>query len=225
MNISLHPHPKSIVLEKSRLDAILRRVGAETWVYEAPAYSSCDVISVQGMGPLFQFDIVAPSGYEAKLYNVSQSAPLGVAGGFAMHFDLTVLPTNVSFHAIKIKEASALATSVSGYFADEQSWQMLSHSPLEGADVWSTVYIGNKCYDMAQIPELDPPWGDGGEIIYPIPNEYKRGADSVSQLGYYFCNTDQRFVVHQTGESREDKFGWFVSVTTNRVFTYGRIPE
>ena len=96
----------------------------------------------------------------------------------------------------------------------------VTFSAAAGADVWVPVYKGNKCVDRAQMSEFSSPWGAGGSMTWPIPNEYARLQGNSE--GTYFCNTDQSFFVDTDGTSRLEKFGWFAEVTTNRVFNYGR---
>ena len=222
VNITVNPKLSSLNLTTASSSASLLTRGNGRWKYTAPEHQTRDTIFASGFGSLCRFNVVAPSGYEAQLKTIEVSAnnEPGVAGGYALNFDLTVLPTNVSFYAIKIREVGRTSANPTGYFAEPQNLQYLAHSAAAGADVWVPVYKGNKCVDRAQMSELSSPWGAGGSMTWPIPNEYARLQGNSE--GTYFCNTDQSFFVDTDGTSRLEKFGWFAEVTTNRVFNYGR---
>ncbi len=221
VNIAMDPVVPNI-LSASSPDSLLRRKGNGTWIYKAPDRSVIDEISATGFGGMFAFQVIAPTGYEAQLKKIviSTNTVSGVAGGYRMHFDLMVMPTNVSFHAIQIRESVMSATNAVGYFAEPRNAHFLCHSPSAGAGVWSTVYRGNRCFDIAQMAELPPPWESGGSATWPIPNEFK--GKLGNQAGIYFCHTDQEFSVNASGTSSLSKFGWFAEVSTNRVPTCGR---
>jgi hypothetical protein len=166
---------------------------------------------------LFEFYILSPIGYHAKLKEINRNPDsIGIAGGFAMIFDLTLLPTNVSFEALQIEEVGLSSTDATGYFAEPRNARFLAH---ETADVWVDVHSGNKGVDKAQMAELPPPWSEGN-MTWPIPNRYRSKEDIT--LERYFCNTNQYFSVLPGGTATEGKFGWYTTVTTNRDFTYGR---
>jgi hypothetical protein len=67
--------------------------------------------------------------------------------------------------------------------------------------------------------ELSQPWGVGGEMTWPIPNRFRKAGAAIDK---YFCNTDEYFSLTSDGTVRIEKFDWYASVTTNRVFSYGR---
>ena len=221
VNITMDP-VVSDFLSASSPDSVLRRKGGGTWMYKAPDRPVTDEIYAPGLGGLFAFQVLAPTGYDARLKKIviSTNSVSGTAGGYRMYFDLTVMPTNVSFYAIQIRESVMTATNFVGYFAEPRNANFLTHSPSAGAGVWSFVYRGNKCSDEAQMAELPPPWGSGGSITWPIPNEYTDNPSN--QSGVIFCDTDQEFSVGASGTSRLCKFGWFAEVSTNRVPTCGR---
>ena len=221
VEVRFDPNPADLMLSNQSQDAKLKKEDGAFWKYTAPPDPMADVISVVGYGNLFEFDIFAPVGYEAKLTSIYRHPDSdGEAGNFAMLFDLTLLPTNVSFEAIQVLEEGLAATNATGYFAEPRNENFLFH--LTG-DVLYDVYRGNKQTDLAQIAELDPPWGDGGSMTWPIPNKYASTQEKVVER--YFCNTDQNFSVTPSGTATETKFGWFATATTNRNFTFGRINE
>ena len=222
VNITIDPRIPNLNLSTASPESSLRLIANGHWKYAAPEHQLLDEVIAPGFGSILQFNILAPTGYISNLKTIevtANNAP-GVSGGYAMKFDLVVLPTNVSFYAIKIREVGMTAVNVTGYFAEPRNSQYLAHSASAGANSWATVYRGNKCSDRAQMAVLSPPWGIGGGMKWPIPNEYTGHVANTS--GIYFCNTDQEFAVDLVGTARLEKFGWFAEVTTNRVFSYGR---
>ena len=222
VNITIDPRIPNLNLSTASPESSLRLIANGHWKYTAPEHQLLDEVIAPGFGSILQFNILAPTGYISNLKTIevtANNAP-GVSGGYAMKFDLVVLPTNVSFYAIKIREVGMTAVNVTGYFAEPRNSQYLAHSASAGANSWATVYRGNKCSDRAQMAVLSPPWGIGGGMKWPIPNEYTCHVANTS--GIYFCNTDQEFAVDLAGTARLEKFGWFAEVTTNRVFSYGR---
>jgi len=222
VNITMDPYMQNYEPNKTSVDSSLQKRNNGRWLYRAPGIQAVDEIFVPGHGNLFSFDVIAPVGYEANLKTivVATNCPPSMAGGYVMLFDLVVLPTNVSFYAIRIKEVGMTSTNAVGYFAEPRNAHFLTHTAAAGAGTWSVVYKGNKCSDSAQMAELSPPWGNGGSMTWPIPNEYT--GNPSNSFGTYFCNTDQSFSVDSEGTAREEKFGWFAEATTNRVISYGR---
>ncbi|MBQ6137761.1 MAG: hypothetical protein IJI73_10380, partial [Kiritimatiellae bacterium] len=85
---------------------------------------------------------------------------------------------------------------------------------------WIAVCNNNELSDRAGSMKLPSPWGNGGNMTWPIVNNFKRTSDNGP--GTYFCNTDQLFSLSHDGTVRVEKFDWYTTVTTNRQFTYGR---
>ena len=222
VNITMDPQVQTVSLAATSPASSLQQCASGQWKYIAPMNQTVDEVIALGIATLLRFDVIAPTGYEAKLKTIEVTAndEQGIAGGYAMLFDLVVLPTNVSFYAIKIREVGLTSLDASGYFAEPRNAEYLSHSEAAGANSWATVYKGNKCSDRAQIAEFSHPWGDGGSMTWPIPNEYSYAP--IHSSGTYFCNTDQCFSVNSNGTTRLEKFGWFAEATTNRLFSYGR---
>ena len=73
------------------------------------------------------------------------------------------------------------------------------------------------------VVELPPPWLDGGEMTWPIPNVYRKAG--TSNEGCWFCNTDQNVILTQDGTVQLEKFGCFTVVTTNRYISTWRAVE
>ena len=219
------PDPPGAVLRRSGADSSLVKAGAGEWLYTASEYPGTDVVSAAESGDILAFDILAPVGYDATLeYIMGETNNAGVAGAFLGHFELTLIPTNVSFHSIEIREVGMIATNSTYYFAEPAHSNFLSHTDAEGANAWNRVGTCNDLWgDDVGIAELSPPWGAGGRITWPIPNEYrKHGSDKD---GIWFCDTNQRATLYASGTVALDKFGWMFFATTNRTFGVQRTGQ
>ena len=217
VTIKLEPQVPFVRLESNSYGSLHIDVNGN-WTYTAPIDATQDLVSSAWFGDLFSFDVLAPTDYIARVTTIESNSRLyGVAGSFAAYFDLTLIPTNVSFMFLQIEEVGMYATNVNGYFTEPRNARFLFHST---ADVWVDVKNGNKGDDKAQIAELDPPWGDGGSMTWPTPNRYRSKKDK--NVDRYFCNTDHYLSINAVGTTSEEKFGWRVSVTTNRIFTIQR---
>ena len=187
--------------------------------YIAADIAAVDEIVASPWGTLFSFDILAPTGYDAKLTKIERDPTIGVSGALKMCFDLVLLPTNVSFSAIQVVEVGMTSTNAAGYFAEQRNAGFLSHTSAAGANVWTDVQAMNKGADEAQMAELAPPWCTGS-MSWPMPNKYRRKQNPLAERE--FCTTDQHFAVDVNGTATESKFDWFATATTNRVINYGR---
>ena len=219
VSITLDPEPSGVMLGKQLQSSLLNNQGNGNWTYVAADVAATDEISAPSWGPLFSFNILAPTGYDAKLTRIEKDPTLGVSGAFKMSFDLVLLPTNVSFYAIQVVEVGMTSTNAVGYFAEPRNAGFLSHTPVAGANAWTDVLNKNKGTDEAQIAELAPPWC-AGSMSWPMPNKYRRKQNPLAERE--FCTTDQHFAVDVNGTTTEAKFDWFATATTNRVFNYGR---
>ena len=219
--ISLNPDVNQRLSHNQANGSSLNRQGFGKWTYIAPSVPSFDSISAQDYGELFPFAIVAPSGYESRLVSIMKDPTQGVSGAFRMSFNLTLLPTNVSFYALQVIEVGLPANECSGYFSDPRNSYFREHTSSAGANQWVDVLPRNQGTDYAQIAELPPPWGDGGSMTWPIPNKYRSKA--APAIDYYFCNTDQSFSVASNGTATQTKFDWMVTAGTNRVFNIERV--
>ncbi len=220
--IALEPEPSGTVLGKSCSASGLGYVGHGKWIYIAPSFATIDTIVASEWGRLLEFEIVAPTGFEAMLTRIVRDPSQGVAGAFRMHFDLTLMPTNVSFEALQVVEVGMTSTNAIGYFAESVNAHLLSHTTSAGANAWVDVTTGNKGSDDAQVAELPQPWSDGS-MTWPIPNKYRGKMYHAPE--HVFCNTDQHFTIDADGTVTETKFGWTATATTNRVITYRRIDS
>ena len=218
VSIKLKPSVPYVRLE-NHSNGTLRIGDKGTWSYTAPIDAAQDLISSAWFGDLFSFNVLAPTGYAARVTAIESDSRLyGTAGSFAAYFDLTLMPTNVSFESLQIEEVGMQAINVSGYFAEPRNAQYLFHST---ADTWVDVKVGNKGIDKAQVAELDLPWGEGGGMTWPIPNRYRNKTNPSDER--YFCNTDQRFFIDAAGTAGEEKFDWRITMTTNRNYTVERV--
>ncbi len=219
VSITLQPVLNGVALSNQLQSSQLYNLGNGCWTYIAADIAAIDEVSALTFGSLFSFNILAPTGYDAQLTKVTKDPTLGISGAFKMHFDLVLLPTNVSFSGIQIAEVGMTSTNAIGYFAEPRNASFLVHTPAAGANVWTGVGSKNTGVDEAQIAELPSPWS-AGSMSWPIPNKYRRKQNPQAEM--VFCNTDQHFAVDVNGTATESKFDWFATATTNRVFNYGR---
>ena len=219
--IYLRPFVDGLSLFKSESDSFLIKESPNNrWKYTAPCHASADAIGTSDSGSMFSFDVIEPTGYASELVAIDRhGAPCGVAGEFEMWLDLTLLPTNVSFANIHVMEVGMVSTNATGYFLEPAHTNLLVHSHTQGADTWISVGAFNKLSDKAGPEELSQPWGVGGEMTWPIPNRFIKPGAATDK---YFCNTDECFSLTSNGTVRVEKFDWYASATTNRVFSYGR---
>ena len=193
--------------------------------YEAPDFAATDLISTTRGDPLFAFTVVEPAGYRVNFTTISNGTQVvGEAGDFSVIYDLTLLPDAVSFSNIELKEVGVLTTDATGYFSEPTHSNLLHHTAHYGADVWNEVgSISNSVVDTATVVELLPPWQDGGEMTWPIPNVYRKAG--TTDEGCRFCNTDQNIILTQDGTVQLGKFGCFTVATTNRYISTWRAVE
>ena len=221
VRIYLSPFVGGLSLSKSGSDSMLVEESSNNrWKYTASSQASTDVISASAFGPLFSFNVIEPAGYDSQLVAIDRHcATNGAAGEFEMWFNLTLFPTNVSFANVQVMEVGMVATNATNYFLEPAHTNLLVHSNAQGADTWISVGTNNELSDRAGPMELGQPWGVGGEATWSIPNRYRKTGSVADK---YFCDTDEFFSLTSNGTVRAEKFDWFVSVTTNRVFSYGR---
>ena len=220
--IRLDPIVESLVLTNMTAGATLTFSNNKSWEYCAPYIATSDTISVFGYGPLFDFSVLSPAGYHATILRVDGTSTLGLSGSFKVYFDLTLMPTNVSFEKLQVMEVGMASTNAVGYFTEARNAWMLTHSDATGADVWVRVESGNGGVDEICVPEYEQPW-TSGSMTWPIPNKYRR-VDS-DESGMFFCDTDQHFSIDVNGTASISKFGWSATTPTNRVCTKQRTMQ
>ena len=185
--------------------------------YEAPDFAATDLVSTTRGEALFAFTVVEPTGYRVNFTTISNGTQVvGEAGDFSVVYDLTLLPDAVSFSNIELKEVGVLTTNATGYFSEPAHSNLLHHTDHYGADVWNEVgAISNSVVDTATVVELLPPWQDGGEMTWPIPNVYRKAG--TTNVGCWFCNTDQGVLLTPEGTVELEKFDRITQCTTNRI--------
>ena len=71
-------------------------------------------------------------------------------------------------------------------------------------------------FDTVTMPELPPPWGEGGHFTWPVPNAWRCG--TAAGVTNEFCSTDQRFELDADCTTRILKMGCIIERTTNYFF-------
>lgn len=142
-----------------------------------------------------------------------------------MILDLTLLPTNVSFYGIEVKEVGCASTNATCYFAEPSHTNLWIHSPAQGSDVWTGATMANQAgSDAAGTIALLSPWGIGGQMTWRIPNVYRE--KGIEMDGIWFCDTNQKTTLYADGSVWIEKFGWIAGVSTNRMpIKAGRIRQ
>lgn len=217
--LELNPGFPGSMPSSEAMGSVISNISDRVWNYQVSYIPGVDTISFPGIGPLCSFNVIPPTGYDAQLVQVKGDFHTpGLAGAFRAYFNLTLMPTNVSFEGIEIKESSGVSSDAAGYFAEPRNAHFLQHiASSDWIPVKDRNFVGS---DIAQMAELPPPWGNGGSMTWPIPNKYRK--IEFPPTLRTFCNTDQGFFVDVEGTATETKFGWFVTATTNRFFTRGR---
>ena len=190
------------------------------WQYRAPvnAMSENVVVSCQGVEFPVAFQTIQPQGIEAQCVFCDTNTLKDVAGNFIGNFDLVMLPTNVSFHALLTAELGFVATNAVGFFALPAQSNILDHS-LHGANSWHGIGARNVFYDMVSFKAFYPPWGDGGSFTWPIENAWHvRSEASVTNQLPWRPAYDQRFELDADGTSRIEKFDYTLQQWTNLEF-------
>ena len=133
------------------------------------------------------------------------------AGWVEMKLPLYCSPTNVYFGRIQVKEEETRGI-VTNYFASsawtggrDHQGDALSHEwlvPNRPAN-----YFGD---DVASILECPAPWGDGGTLVWNIPNVCRPLNDDESH-GREFSRSIQTFSITSDGDVAISKFGFHVS--------------
>lgn len=175
-------------------------------------------VSLPGVAPSFNYNVVEPSGVaNATIVSTQKSPPIGtnIAGAY-MRLNVTIGPTNVSFYRVQMLEIGRDATNVTSYFTNH--WPA-SHS-VSGADVWHPIgydnLIGGGMDNCSYWGNVVPsPWSPGGGFTWPIPAIWKVGSGSTNALPW----SDQVFSLSANGTMMITKFGKTVTRTINEVRT------
>lgn len=78
---------------------------------------------------------------------------------------MQILPDDVPFYHLDIREVPEIATDAEGYFAQLQYADYLDHGK-HGAGGWSSLNEYNCIGDKASMPWLEQPWLDGGSFTW-----------------------------------------------------------
>ena len=163
----------------------------------------------------FSFSIIAPTGFHVLSLSCGADG-LHSVGNFSGYIRHVATPTNVSFAALQFIELGRVAQDATGYFTNSILANWLDHS-LHGADVWTPVDDNTgEFFDTVTMPELPPPWGEGGHFTWPIPNAWRCG--TAAGVTNEFCSTDQRFELDADCTTRILKMGCIIERTTNYFF-------
>lgn len=188
------------------------------WNYVAPCEAGTQTVTVRSGGtqlPL-EFSIVEPAELKAEIFGSLTNTVAGVAGGFETTFHVYVLPTNVSFSAIQVKEEGCVATNAAGCFTWPELVGLLNHSE-HGADAWHGLNMLNRFHDTVRMTHMSS-WGTGGSFTWPIPNLWKVEDNGESHYFPHSPSYDQRVEVDADGTSRIMKFTYTIEQMTNLQF-------
>jgi len=95
--------------------------------------------------------------------------------GAGMKLTVTVLPTNVSFSALELKEGTVKASAISGYYT---SHTPPDHDKAAGAEKWLSIGPKNDWSDTASGFGNPPPWSQGS-YTWAIPVVWRRKGDKT----------------------------------------------
>ena len=187
-------------------------------VFEAPHSSSqfSHSVSFEGASLPFDFTVVEPLELEEVYVDRQNNGSPNVAGSFAAYIGIAVMPTNVSFDAVRVQEIGSMATNVYGYFSNMTN--VFDHGQ-HGANIWHGL-MANRYQDKVSISEVPEPWGQGGGFTWPITNAWRVAHDNaVTNHFSHRLKYDQTFELDSNGTVRIRKMGYTIQRTTNDVLT------
>ena len=189
-----------------------------TMIYTAPSCAAREGIVFSNRDSVYEiaFDTFEPKEKFLLDKEGSGSCTYGSAGEIDAWLTLCILPTNVSFRALEFAEIGMASTNATGYFTNEHVRTWLDHSRA-GANSWHSVNPGNVFYDNLVLPQVLPPWGDGGGFTWPIPNAW-RMPGGVTNFLDHLPAYDQRFELDSDGTTWIIKMGCVFESTTNCEF-------
>ena len=125
---------------------------------------------------------------------------------------MTLLPANVSFAGIRLKEVATDDGVATGYFAhpDFSGWR--SHTYVQGANRVISVGVENSFFDTAAIEGSCPPLSEAGgwsvgEITWTIPGVWREPFDFSVSRGYQNLSTERQvFTIDAAGTVGVEKF-------------------
>ena len=172
-----------------------------TFTYDSVSYS----VQTRSVAPM---GIVCTNPPELLTYNT----PIGHAGGVGMRLNLALLPANVSFAGIRLKEVATDDGVATGYFAhpDFSGWR--SHTYVQGANRVISVGVENSFFDTAAIEGSCPPLSEAGgwsvgDITWTIPVVWREPFDFSVSRGYQDLSTERQvFTIDAAGTVGIEKF-------------------
>ncbi len=191
-------------------------VSYDEYVIGTPHFATSLVHTVShgGASLPFDFSVVEPQELSAVSVSASTNGPSKVAGDFVGFITISVLPSNVSFEAIQVKELGSVATNVFGYFSGMDD--ILDHGN-KGADKWHGIGW-HEYEDMVSISQVPPPWHQGGHFTWPITNAWRVTTDMAKHFPHR-QKYDQTFELDSDGTVRIRKMGYVIQRNTNDVLT------
>ena len=125
---------------------------------------------------------------------------------------MTLLPANVSFAGLRLKEVATADGVATGYFAhpDFSGWR--SHTYVQGANRVISVGVENSFFDAAAIEGSCPPLSEAGgwsvgDITWTIPVVWREPFDFSVSRGYQDLSTERQvFTIDAAGTVGIEKF-------------------
>jgi hypothetical protein len=151
--------------------------------------------------------------------NILRKAGLGHgdAGDVGLDIIFTVLPTNVSFENVRIKEVSSTIGTHTGYFASPGWANFWYHTPEHGADELVVLNEDNDGMDAAYMGYCEAPWSSG-HMTWEIPAAWQPPiALGSSKPMAQFTTYQQQFWITADGSVSVSKFGHTAERGTNTV--------
>ena len=171
---------------------------------------------IHGASLPFDFTVVEPLELEEVYVDRQNNGSPNVAGSFVAYIGIAVMPTNVSFDAVRVQEIGSMATNVYGYFSNMTN--VFDHGQ-HGANIWHGL-MANRYQDKVSISEVPEPWGQGGGFTWPITNAWRVAHDNaVTNHFSHRLKYDQTFELDSNGTVRIRKMGYTIQRTTNDVLT------
>ena len=199
-------------------------------VFSCPPFEQEGGLEVRARGAEYHplISIVEPSGVLCRTASVdplSYSAPIGVAGCFAMILDdITLLPLNVSFGRLYVEEVPTEDSTCYGYFDQAHfATNAASHYYGQGAGLWVGVSDDNvlRIRDRVSVGTAPTPWSHGG-MIWPIPMGWHTNNVQLGTVPLKCINADIRTVytmISAEGTIVVSKLSHWISRGTNCVVT------
>ena len=200
----------------------LRSGGGINAFFEAPGHATQVKVTAtfeNGESCSVHLDIKEPSGYLVFNHGPSkrvsfQEGQLGVAH----HFDIWLMPTNVSFGNVKTREIATISTNATGYFTDTTLWPaaQLDHANMGADGTWESTPENNAIEDTVALLICPEPWSNG-MFSWTIPSVWRLAGDYSD--GKPFPWSSQVFSITSNGTVAIQKFGYTIQRGTNNVTT------